>query len=313
MTLDQLDNPIRATWDLLTDAGRMSADNAATVLQKILDAQLFFVTLEQRPLAHSDCDFILRQLVSAGIQVLLLTDGRDDELEHLDLLSSSPVAVLIRLQPFITPEGPDFDRLGRVVDTMHQAGVRPGFSLTPRRSNVDFLESLFRFAKERQIARFKLPNVRIDDNFLQVGTGDVLRPDDLDALQQNLPDLRPLIDSLELEIHDLFLWELLTPDSDKTRSEYGGCQAANSLAHINIDGSVWPCVSWPEPLGSLLQSSFAELWSSEACQTLRQKIAARPSGCAGCADYQLCFGGCRGLSEVLDVDEGLDPMCSGPR
>jgi len=313
MALDQLDNPIRATWDLQTADSAMSSADANIVLQRLVDAQLFFVTLEQSPLAHPDCGVILRELCARGIQVLLLTDGSDAELMRLGITEALPLTVLVRLQPFIDDDGVDFRRLTRVIQALRQAGISPGFSLTPQRDNIAHLRPLLAFAGEHEVRRFKLPNVRIDDNFQQVGQAQVLRPVDLEILRQDLPDLHPLIRNLDLEIHDLFLWELLTPDSDKSRSEYGGCQAANSLAHIRTDGTVWPCLSWPRPIGSLLQSSFAEIWSAPATREIRRMIAVTPSGCHDCADYRLCFGGCRGLSDVLATDGGLDPMCRGPR
>ncbi len=312
MGLDLLDNPIRVTWDLY--AGTAMADSdARTVLQRLLDAQVFFVTLEQTPILHSECESILSRLSEQGIQVLLLSDGSAAELQNLPMLTGQSPAVLLNLQPFLRQTSPDFDRLRAVITAMRHSGINPGFSMTPLRSNIDSLVPLLGFAAEMEIPRFKLPNVRIDANFQQVGREQILRPDDLENLRQNLPDLTSLAGHVDLEIHDLFLWELLTPGSSKSRSEYGGCQAANSLAHINADATVLPCVSWPESLGSLLDSSFAQIWASSECQRIRRSIAQKPTGCVDCRDYQLCYGGCRGLSGVLDIDNGRDPMCSGPR
>jgi GeoRSP system SPASM domain protein len=313
MGLDLLDNPIRVTWDLHAAGTAMSDSDARTVLQRVLDAQVFFVTLEQTPILHSECESILSHLSGQGIQTLLLSNGSAAELRKLSLLADQSLVVLLNLQPFLRQGAPDFEQLRMVVTSMRQSGVNPGFSMTPSRFNIDSLVPLLGFAAEMEIPRFKLPNVRIDANFQQSGREQVLRPADLEKLSQNLPDLTSLTGHIDLEIHDLFLWELLTPGSAKSRSEYGGCQAANSLAHINTDATVLPCVSWPEALGSLLDSSFAQIWASAECQRIRRSIAQMPTGCVDCRDYQLCYGGCRGLSDVLDIDRGLDPMCSGPR
>lgn len=291
----------------------MADSDARVVLRRLLDAQVFFVTLEQTPILHAECETILTQLCEQGIQVLLLSDGSAEELQNLAMLSGQSFSVLLNLQAFLYNGIPDFDRLREVVTAMRQSGVNPGFSMTPLRANIDSLVPLLEFAEELEIRRFKLPNVRIDANFQQSGSEAILRPDDLENLRLNLPDLTSLVGNIDLEIHDLFLWELLTPGSSESRSEYGGCQAANSLSHINTDATVLPCVSWPTPLGSLLDSSFSEIWASAACQDIRRSIAQKPTGCVDCRDYQLCYGGCRGLSDVLDIDEGLDPMCSGPR
>lgn len=313
MGLDLLDNPIRVTWDLQGDQFRMPASVSTTVLQRVIDARLFFVTLEQRPFDHPQCEEIIHHLNGAGIQPLLFCDGTDAELSRLASANNTNITVLLNLQPFLTPSGPDSGRLHQVVQAMRQQGLEPGFSLVPLRSNIEHLQPLIESAKDLKIQHFKLPNVRIDDNFQQSVRGEVLRPDDLVKLRSQLGDTADLTTGIELEIHDLFLWELLAPDNSESRSEYGGCQAGNSLAHITRDGIVWPCVTWPISLGSLLDQPFSEIWSSEKRLALRHRVASQPAGCADCSDYHICFGGCRGLSDVLDIDGGLDPMCSGPR
>jgi len=313
MGLDLLDNPIRVTWDLHGPEFCMAESDVTVVLERLLDARLFFTTLEQTPLAHPQCAEILHQLTDAGVQTLLLSDGSEFELAQLQFTENLPISLLINLQPFLSSQGVDEKRLAHVVETIRNHAINPGFSMTPLKSNIGSLESLLKFCKELKIPRFKLPNIRIDDNFQQSGKGQVLGPDDLEAVRRNLPDIRSLVEDIDLEIHDLFLWELLTPESEGGRSEYGGCQAGNSLAHVTYDGSVLPCVTWPEPLGSLLSQSFSDIWSSAKRHAIRQQVADKPEGCVKCRDYQLCFGGCRGLSSVLDIDGGLDPMCSGSR
>lgn len=312
MGIDLLDNPIRVTWDLQGDGFRMSDSAAEIVLQRLVDARLFFVTLEQRPFAHPYCGEILQQLTAAGVQTLLLCDGTEEELSCLSIADNLPVTLLVRLQSFISTKGPDYTRLKHVIKVMRSFGLNPGLSLTPLKSNIAYLKPLLEFCKDLEIQRFKLPNINIDDNFQQSVKAQVLRSDDLDILRQNLPD-PALLKEIDLEVHDLFLWEILARDSAGSRSEYGGCQAGNSLAHIRSDATVLPCVTWPKPLGSLLEQDFSDIWLSEVRSEICQSIAAQPAGCAACKDYQLCFGGCRGLSKVLDIDDSLDPMCSGPR
>ena len=117
---------------------------------------------------------------------------------------------------------------------------------------------------------------------------------------------------MDLKILLSFLF-LLFPDGGVARSEYGGCQAANSLAHIDSHGVVHPCVSWPQPLGSLLDHTLYDIWQGPSRQSARDEIAAVPSGCEGCRDYSIWFGGCRGLSRLDHNLKGRDPMCKGPR
>ncbi len=312
MGLNYLDNPVRVTWDLCDENRRMADGDVDIVLQRLVEAQPFFVALEQSPLSHPACSRVLQTLSSRGVQLTLFSKGRQSELDNLAAAAGCDARILLHLEPFLSESQPDLDRLGAVVDRFRKAGHDPGFCLTPLKSTIGFLPALLKFASSLEIPCFKLPNVRIDANFLQAGEGQILRPEDLDELRRLLPEIKPLVAAVDLEIHDLFLWELLSPDSMESRSEYGGCQAANSLAHVNHDATVFPCVSWPQRLGSLVDQSFAEIWTSGACREVRDRIAATPAGCSGCRDYQVCFGGCRGLADTFATRGGLDPMCRGP-
>ncbi len=313
MKLDLLDTPVRATWDLHAGDGGMPAADADRVLRRLIEARLFFVTLERTPLLHPECDAIVFGLGSAGMQVLVMTEGGDAELQALSSLPPEKAGIMLNLAPFVDAASPDFAAIERVVGEIRSRGFDPGISLVPSNENIDWIVPLLDFCNQLAVPRFKLPNVRIDDNFQQSGRGRLLRPGDLEKLRNRISGRPVSVGSVELEIHDLFLWEMMSPDRAGSRSEYGGCQAANSLAHINRDGSVLPCVSWPEPLGSLLENSFAEIWSSGARTDVCARIASRPPGCGSCRDYEVCFGGCRGLAQFLDTDGGLDPMCNGAR
>jgi radical SAM protein with 4Fe4S-binding SPASM domain len=47
---------------------------------------------------------------------------------------------------------------------------------------------------------------------------------------------------------------------------------------------------------------------------IREEIAAAPADCAGCRDFPLCLGGCRGLARFPSRKAGgRDPSCSGRR
>ncbi|GAB6082003.1 hypothetical protein JCM30471_09170 [Desulfuromonas carbonis] len=118
---------------------------------------------------------------------------------------------------------------------------------------------------------------------------------------------------LALEVHDLFLWEILFPGGGGERSEYGGCQAGNSVGYVDASGDLYPCSSWPRLIGSLLEHSLDELWHSAQRLAIREQIATVPAGCRGCRDYPVCFGGCRGLAETFAHGTERDPACDGPR
>lgn len=312
MSIGLLDTPLRLTWDLHGPNGAMPGNLALLVAEQVVQAQLFYVTLEQQPLRHPEYSSISSSLIAGGCQLLTSCSGTEEELSVLPLLPGMN-GLLLQIDAFITEEGPDYNSVDDVLQRCRDAGVEPGLSLIPKRSNIKFILSLVNFCSSRNITRFKLPNYRIDDNFSRLRAAEILQPEDVEALHNlsrefSMPDNR-----LQLEIHDLFLWEILTPDAQSTRSEYGGCQAGNSLAHVDSQGAVFPCMSWPQPLGNLKEQSLQEIWQSSGRHEIRREIASVPSGCMGCRDYPICFGGCRGLSSTLKIAGGRDAMCKEPR
>jgi GeoRSP system SPASM domain protein len=159
-----------------------------------------------------------------------------------------------------------------------------------------------------------LPNAKIGASFRR-SAAERLSPGDVERLKVRLgPDAAARRAGVSLEIHDLFLWEILYPAGGEGRGEYGGCQAADSLGHVDADGWLHPCSSWPLRLGSLLERGVAEIWASPGRMAVRGEIAAVPAACLGCRDYPLCLGGCRGLAKVVnDHPDGRDPLCPAPR
>jgi radical SAM protein with 4Fe4S-binding SPASM domain len=106
----------------------------------------------------------------------------------------------------------------------------------------------------------------------------------------------------------------MTPGQQQNRSEYGGCQAGNSLGHVDTQGVVHPCAAWPQPLGQLPDQTLEDVWAGAQRLAVREHISRTPEGCHDCTDLGLCFGGCRGLAFHLNRSKGeRDLMCSGSR
>ncbi len=314
MALDLLDSPLRVTWDLGGSSAELNGARAVRIASALSEAGVFFVTLDERPLAHPDIQQILLSLASGGCRTLVVCDGSPAE---LDALESELVlqTLYLNARDFLGGTEPEFLRLAKALDRVRAKGWEPALWLTPARDTLHLLPCLLDFCREHSVGRFKLPNTTIDGSFCLSAGGELIGPDDLEKLRDQLAQRPPVpIGKVKLEIHDLFLWELLCPEATEARSEYGGCQAGNSLAHISASGDLYPCSSWPEKLGSLLEHSLDELWQSPARLRIRQEIASSPAGCSGCRDYPICFGGCRGLARTFNRKAGgRDPLCRGPR
>lgn len=315
MTIARLDTPLRVTWELHSPSTAMVPAAALTVAERLVDAGLFYVTLLARPLAHPAIAEVLSILTGSGIQVQATFNGTEEEWQGVAALESLP-EIDIDAGRFLTNGKEDeWVALRRTLERLRQLDAQPTLLMVPDRQRLPLLPQLCDFCRRNGVTRIKLPNTPVDANFSALKAMPLPTITQLAALRAVVTDPVALRAGLTLEVHDLFLWEILFPgERESGRSEYGGCQAANSLAHIAANGMVHPCSSWPHVLGSLLDEDFAVIWQQRERAVILDKIATLPAGCAGCGDYAHCFGGCRGLVETLEIAvDGRDLLCSGRR
>lgn len=315
MGLDLLDTPVRLTWDFPEDATGLTGPSLPAVADAVMDAGVFFVSLQGRPLLHPEVGDVL-DVLAGGCQLLLTCCGSPEELSRLALLSPAGVQLLLNINSFAgNQEKVDSRRLLEVVQKLRGAGYEPQLALTPLRKNLNNIPDLLRFCLEHEVPRFKLPNANISDSFHEYSATELPRWQDLETFRELWQNFRETGCAFpDMEIHDLFLWEIMTPGQRQNRAEYGGCQAGNSLSHVDCNGVVHPCAAWPQPLGRLPEQSLHEIWSRAGRLAVCESVAQTPEGCHGCTALDICFGGCRGLARNLNSSAGeRDLMCSGPR
>ena len=320
MGLDLLDTPVRLTWDFpaVVSGDRATGNNGIrlpAIADCIADGGVFFVTLQNNPLLHPAVGEVL-DILTGGCQLLISCRGSSEELARLAQLPQVGYQILLDTPGFIdVKQELDTDSLLVVVQALRQLGYEPVLSLMPLQNNLCNIPDLLRFCSEHQIAKFKLPNAHIGDSVHNYSTDDLPRWQDLDRFRKIwLEFVKNPCKLPAMEIHDLFLWEIMTPGQKQNRSEYGGCQAGNSLGHVDGRGFVHPCAAWPQPLGKLPDQSLEDVWAGHERLAVREHIAQTPEGCHGCSDHNICFGGCRGLAFHLNRSEKeRDLMCSGPR
>lgn len=313
MPLDLLDTPIRATWALSSDANTPAGEVVSAITQQLIAAGVFYLLLQPPSLKHPAWRAVLNDLAAGGCQTEIICRGDEDELLVLEERPLQHVGLWLDVTRFLADEI-DIDQLKCVVQRLQQSGLNPGLLCPPFRQHLLKIPQLINLCEILEIERFKLPNIGIDVTYQSSDCVQLPRSEDLAALKKMLKNTWQAPSQLRLEVHDLFLWELLVPDAAQGREEYGGCQAANSLVHVTAQGDVYPCISWPEKLGSLLTSDLGDIWESEQRLRIRREIAHVPSGCNGCLIVNDCHGGCRGLSRIFNKGLGQrDLLCSGKR
>lgn len=315
MTIARLDTPLRVTWELHGPATAMDPVAALTVAERLVDAGLFYVTLLARPLAHPVISDVLAVLANGGIQVQAVFAGTEAEWQGVATTLPLPEICVDAGAYLVQGVENEWEELRLALVRLRQFAAQPALLMVPDRQRLPLLSQLCHFCRSNGVTRIKLPNTPVDASFPARTAASLPTLAQLADLRAVLTDPAALRADLALEVHDLFLWEILFPgERESGRSEYGGCQAANSLAHVAVDGTVHPCSSWPHRLGSLLDEPFAAIWQQGGRSVILAQIAGLPAGCEGCGDYNHCFGGCRGLVETLrTADDGRDLLCSGRR
>ncbi len=315
MGLDLLDLPVRLTWDLHGSGQSLPDADMLAIAERIAAGGVFYVTLEQQPLAHAVIVEILGVLQAGGCQVRAVCSGFEQELAALEKLPGALPGVQLDVAAFLSEGVLDEARLRDTFIRLRQTGAEPSLSVVPTKSNLSVIPRLLKLCLLLDAQCFKLPNARIGDTFPSIAPAELPCWPDLDDFRaiwaRHAPELSG---QLPLEIHDRFLWEIMTPGIDQARSEYGGCQAANSLGHVDAAGTVYACAAWPVVLGSLHSLDLETIWQTPQRFVVREQIDQTPAGCFGCRDYSLCLGGCRGLGTLLgQAGAGRDLMCREPR
>lgn len=83
------------------------------------------------------------------------------------------------------------------------------------------------------------------------------------------------------------------------------CSAAHTAGYISPDGTLYPCINWRQPIGSLRDHAFADLWwRHPEIQAQREiKRASYLQDCEGCGFHGKC-GYCPGISHAETEDPG---------
>jgi radical SAM protein with 4Fe4S-binding SPASM domain len=255
----------------------------------------FFSFTGGEPLLRPDLEELASHARSLGLRVNLITNGSLALPERAVSLKAAGIdTAQVSLE---SPEPAVHDALCGVVGawertvagiaSLREAGISVQTNTTLTALNRDSLLGLPAFLASIGVARFSM------NLFIPAGRG--LGADDLFV---SYSEAGAAVDAVRRAAHEAgrtFFWYSPTPYCLYNPIARGlgnkSCAAADGLLHVNPRGEILPCSSWPESLGSLLESGFGELWFSERASYYKRKRFA-PEGCGDCGDFIACQGAC---------------------
>lgn len=267
----------------------------------------FFSFTGGEPLIRPEIEELAAYAVSLGLRVNLVSNGSLATPERaLSLYAAGVKSAQISLE---APEAALHDELcGRVgafeetlagIEALRSAGVSVQTNSTMTARNAEALMQLPAFARKLGISRLSM------NLFIPVGSGASEGALVLPYEQAGAYVDRARKAALAAGVD--FFWYSPTPLCLYNPIARGlgnkSCAACDGLLSVAPDGGLLPCSSWPEPVGSLVEREFSELWFSAAAQRLKHKEYA-PDGCKACASFTACQAACplyweaRGYGEI---------------
>ncbi len=297
-----LSAPLRVYWSLLPESsGGLAGECAVNVAAELKGLKVFFVTLRLSQGRRPDLPDIIAALkpgvmvtVSVADEASFPEGAEFPSVDGLDLMPADEagLAGLLRLAAALGEKRPPVS-----------------VSLVPAKDNAGFIDEALSMSLKAGVRTFNLPNPDMTRSGEDAGIYALDSGARRELKRVIEGRLGPLGAEARLSVHDLFLHRDLGLPGLGARVEYAGCQAGDAIGFIDGGGVVYPCSSWPEPLGRLGACSFAEIWASESRHALRDTVHTLPADCEGCGEALDCKGGCLGLAQALGNPGGRDPGC----
>ncbi|HEX9861006.1 MAG TPA: radical SAM protein [Nitrospirota bacterium] len=297
-----LSAPLRVYWALApADHAGLSPGLALDAASELAGLKVFFVTLRLLSGPRDDLREIVGRLKKGGVRVTVSFSGVScfsgfDDVSGADGIDLSPA---------------DPDALDGLLKVLASApkGKPLSVSVVPERGNIDAVARIIARSLDAGIRVFAFPNPDLVSEHVDADRF-VLDDADRGRLKAEVETLLvPYGKDVKLSVHDLFLHKSLELPGLGAVVEYAGCQAGDAIAFIDHAGLVYPCSTWPEPLGRLGPCTFRDVWSSESRSMMREAVSRVPDGCAGCPEARVCKGGCAGLAFAMGRPGGRDPGC----
>ena len=289
--------------------GGCSGESSLQDLYKIIDifkdrAKIpFFSLTGGEPLLRPDLEEVIAYAMSRCLRVNLITNAT---LATPERAASLRRAGLTTAQ--VSLESPDpaihdalcgsqgaFERTLAGIQALQDVGIGIQTNSTVTKVNRESLYDMPAFLEKLGVSRFSM-------NLYIPAAVSVRKSREAFATAAELfvsySEIGPFVDAIAkraISFCQTFYWYSPTPLCIFNPMARGlgnkSCAAADGLIHVDPEGKVLPCSSFPEPLGNLLVEEFDDVWFSARAQHFKKKSYA-PALCAGCDSFVACQAAC---------------------
>ena len=247
------------------------------------------------PLLRDDIVSLVSYASQTGVWTNLITNGtlltRDlvQNLKHAGL-SSAQVSIEgpdSHVHDAITGQKGAFEAAISGIRVLREAGIPVHTNTTLSKNNIAYIFEMVDLAKRLGMSRLSMN--------LLIPCGRAANDKDIWMPYSEIGDhiLRAKHYAEENDVK--FLWYSPVPLCIFNPIAHGlgnkACAAITGLLSVDPAGNIIPCSSWREPVGSLLHSSFADLWRSERFDCYKH-VEYAPEECRECAHFKKCKGAC---------------------
>ena len=278
--------------DIAHPPAELTTAQALSVVDQVADAGALFLTLSGGELfLRHDALIVARHARARGLAVRMFTNATRITRELArEIAAVRPLAVEISLygadakaHDEITQRRRSLRRTLRGAILLKRAGVRVGLKAPMMGLVTTEMDALYRLSERIGAAMAFDPFVspRHDGNS---------RPLGLRAETQQLAAALA---------HPKLGWSDNTTLPAPHAADEAPCAVARRTCRISPSGDVYPCPTWPDPAGNLLERSFADIWrGGELLDRLRAvKVRDLEGDCHGCGQGGYC-GRCMAVAQI---------------
>ncbi|UCD18791.1 MAG: radical SAM protein [candidate division WOR-3 bacterium] len=247
------------------------------------------------PLLRDDIVELVSHAAEIGLWTNLITNGTllDDAcVKSLRKAGLSSVQVSIEgpnadIHDMITGQEGAFDAAIRGIDLLKDAGIAVHTNTTLSKHNIAYANGIVLLAKRLGLSQMSMN--------LLIPCGRALRRKNIWTSYSEVGDHIVDVKRFAAQQNMKFLWYSPVPLCKFNPIAHGlgnkACAAITGLLSVDPAGNVIPCSSWREPVGSLLERDFHDVWQSHALDFYKSADYA-PSECRRCDNFAACKGAC---------------------